>query len=63
MLLDTLHFSDGLTAVLMVLIIIPLFVFLVQIFQDLNYRIIHFMGYWGAVVPLFSRRGLTVPKF
>ena len=62
-LLNTLHFSDGLTAVLMVLIIIPLFIFLVQIFQDLNYRIIHFMGYWGAAVPLFSRRGLTIPKF
>lgn len=42
---------------------IPVFIFFFQIFQDLNYKIIHQTGYWARRQPAFSHRGFSCPKF
>ena len=42
---------------------IPVFIFFFQIFQDLNYQIIHQTGYWARRQPAFSHRGFSCPKF
>lgn len=42
---------------------IPLFIFIFQIGQDLNYQIIHKFGFWARAAPKSSYRGFTVPDF
>jgi hypothetical protein len=57
------HFPDGVVAVALVLIAIPLWIFFFQFFQDINYRVIHLTGYWAYSKPKFIHRGLTIPNF
>jgi hypothetical protein len=42
---------------------VPLFIFIFQIGQDLNYQIIHKFGFWAKAAPKYSYRSFTVPDF
>lgn len=55
--------AEGYGLLFLVGLAIPVFVFFFQIFQDLNYRILHLIGYWAFSVSKFRYRGFSFPKF
>lgn len=55
--------SENIVAVILALMAIPMYVFIFQISQDVNYHIIHQLGYWATSRPRASYRGLTIPNF
>lgn len=63
LLISTLKSSNNNDFIFIFLAGIPIFIFFFQIFQDLNYKIIHQTGYWARRQPAFSHRGFSCPKF
>ena len=43
--------------------LVPIFIFLFQLIQDLNYLAIHHLGYWAKEQPLANYRGIHFPQF